>query len=163
MAPVNTRSGGLIKLIFLVHLILSSWGMQSLSSQIPSSYVYYNLVYMVTLLWAIGTDSLDSVIMAFLVNVSNLALDTLTLSLYWPNWVQRKERLYFGFVIANAIIRPITAILLYRIFRDRDTEGTGLRGAFADVFGSGTPSSDNRQGYQNIDTQEPARTGEAAA
>jgi len=156
-SSVNFQSKGLLKIIFLLHLILSSWGMQSSLAQIPSGYVYYNLIYMITLLWAIGSDGTDSVIMAFLVNVCILVLDVLTLSTSWPTWVLRREHLYFGFAIANAVVRPITAFLLYRIFLVRDVNGVGLRGFFADVLGD--ESSSNRQGYRDIDT--PQASGDA--
>ncbi|CAG7727666.1 unnamed protein product, partial [Allacma fusca] len=49
----NNRSVGILKLLFLLHLILSAWGMQSVAVDHPDSYLYYNIIFMASLIWAI--------------------------------------------------------------------------------------------------------------
>ncbi|CAG7828380.1 unnamed protein product, partial [Allacma fusca] len=73
----------------------------------------------------------------------------LTLALYWRTFPW--TRVYFGMAIANAVLRPITCIMLYQLFKVRDVDGVGIGGAFADIIGPLGPvqSGAARQGYQN--------------
>lgn len=70
-----------------------------------------------------------------------------------------RERLYFGLAIANEALRPVAALLLYRVFKERDTENQGIRGVFADVLGSspqagsGSGNSGNQE-YQPLSGQD---------
>jgi len=94
-----------------------------------------------------------------------------------------RHRLYLGFAVTNTILRPVTCFLLYRIFRECDTERGGIRGLFGDVLDtpagilnnfhggrreyrgtSGThdstappPPGTVRSGYQPIDPNDPAK------
>ncbi|CAL8110384.1 unnamed protein product [Orchesella dallaii] len=153
MASKSTASGGLLKVIFLSHLVLSSWGMMS-PFFVPNSYVYYNFIYMLALMWAIGTNNIDSIIMALLINAVIIVLDAFALAYSWPRSASSRETLYFGLAIANEVLRPLAAVLLYRIFKERDTENQGIRGVFADVFGetNGGPNQ-QREGYESIPQQ----------
>jgi len=62
---------------------------------------------------------------------------------------------YFGLAIANAVLRAVTAILLYRLIRDRDTEGVGLKGTFGDITGllNYEGAGGGRKGYEDIEGQ----------
>jgi len=155
-----TASGGLLKVIFLCHLVLSSWGMMSPFS-VPNSYVYYNVIYMIALMWAIASVNIDSIIMALLINSVIIVMDAFALAYSWPRSVSSRERLYFGLAIANEAIRPLAALLLYRIFKERDTENQGIKGVFADVLGnspsgggSGNGGSSGNQEYQPLSGQD---------
>jgi len=145
--------------MFLLHLILSTWGMES-AYTVPTSYLYTNVVLMGTLIWTItSVNSIEPIAMTFLVNIAVFGLDIIALSLYWPGG--RGNRIYLGFAIANTILRPFTCLLLYRIFRERDIEGVGIRGLFLDLLptnaeagGTSAQSSQNpgagHDGYEPI-------------
>lgn len=70
-----------------------------------------------------------------------------------------KERLYFGLAIANEVLRPVAALLLYHVFKERDTENEGIHGIFADVLEGNAPSSSDsrigqeRHGYESLSSQ----------
>ncbi|ODN04347.1 Type-1 angiotensin II receptor-associated protein [Orchesella cincta] len=161
MASKSSASGGLLKVIFLAHLVLSSWGMMS-PFFVPNSYVYYNIIYMLALMWAIATNNIDSIIMALLINAAIIIMDAFALAFSWPRSGSSRERLYFGLAIANEVLRPVAAILLYRVFKERDTENQGIRGVFADVLGETNGASN--QGYESIPQQNaPASAPEASS
>jgi len=150
MTSKSTASGGLLKVIFLAHLVLSSWGMMS-PFFVPNSYVYYNFIYMMALMWTIAANNIDSLIMALLINAVIIIMDAFALAFSWPRSGSSRERLYFGLAIANEVLRPVAAILLYRIFKERDTENQGIRGVFADILGeTNGGSNQQRQGYESI-------------
>jgi len=141
---MSSNPCGLLKIIFLMHLILSSWGMQS-AYTVPTSYLYTNLVFMLVLIWAIGNrGSAEATGMAFLVNATIFVIDVITMSVYWPRG--ERHRLYLGFAIANTFLRPITCLLLYRIFGESDTQGGGIRGLFGDALDMGILSNFNTSG-----------------
>jgi len=161
MAGVETlRSVGILKILFLLHLILSAWSLQAVFADHPDSYIYYNVIFMAALAWAITSKSgIEAASLAILVGITCSVLDILTLSLYWRAPGGGRVRVYLGFAIANAVLRPITGFALYQVFKDRDVEGVGFRGAFADIIGpmgpvqsSSTPqqSSSGPTGYQAV-------------
>ncbi|CAG7816938.1 unnamed protein product, partial [Allacma fusca] len=79
----NNRSVGILKLLFLLHLILSAWGMQSVAVDHPDSYLYYNIIFMASLIWAIvHKTGIESTSLAILITISTTVLDILTLALY---------------------------------------------------------------------------------
>lgn len=74
-----------------------------------------------------------------------------------------RERLYFGLAIANEALRPVAALLLYRVFKERDSENQGIRGVFADVLGNnpsagGAGNGGGNQEYQPLSGQDDGQT-----
>ncbi len=72
--------------------------------------------------------------------------------------------MYFGLAIANEALRPVAALLLYRVFKERDSENQGIRGVFADVLG-GNPSGGSGNGggnqeYQPLSGQDDGQSGQ---
>jgi len=70
-------------------------------------------------------------------------------------------RLYYAFAIANAALRGITALVLYKVFQEVDSGNEGLTGLFGDVTksdGNGKGKSEkpgnSRQGYESVDGQD---------
>lgn len=76
---------------------------------------------------------------------------------FWPRGGPPRERVYYGIGIANAVLRGITALLLFRLFRARDKDDAGMAGVFGDVVGAfnqefGGPAGKGRgrEGYEPI-------------
>ena len=63
-----------------------------------------------------------------------------------------KAKVFLGLAIANAIARPLTGLLLYRLFSERDTEGVGFAGIFTEVTAplAAAGAGATRAGYQGI-------------
>lgn len=51
----------------------------------PTSYLYTNTIFLLSLLWAInGNASMEAIAMSLLINFTLLNLEIVTFTLYWP-------------------------------------------------------------------------------
>ncbi|CAG7833818.1 unnamed protein product [Allacma fusca] len=121
------RSHGLLKIFFLLHIMLSSWGVFSSEPfTAPVSYVYYNVIYMGAIMTAIMSRhfELEPVLMAIFVNIYVIILECITMFLYWP-WesLDSRGRVYFVFSLLNLILRPFTCAVLIALFIARYENG----------------------------------------
>ncbi|EEC07596.1 conserved hypothetical protein [Ixodes scapularis] len=145
-----------LKAIFLLHLLLSLWPLQERWA--PQAYLYYNLVYLLTLAWAIhNKDSEEPVFMALAINLGSIIMDIITLAMSFPSTFT----FCAGMAIVLLLFRPISSILLLRIFNERG-------GRYADLgipnFGGavGGGGLGGRGQYDDIDqttTQSVPKTG----
>ncbi|PNF39591.1 hypothetical protein B7P43_G11047 [Cryptotermes secundus] len=115
----------------------------------PLSYLFYNLLFFLILLWAVHHKESDEPMqMAVAVNAVCLVLDVMVISLYFPRSNEQvvhvvvtglerikeedtnvtvpdslladgSERFSCGMAILNLIIRPFTTLVLYRIYVER--------------------------------------------
>lgn len=142
-----------LKAIFFLHLFLSVWPLEEYWA--PSAYLYYNLAFLLMLLWGIHhKESEEPVFMALVTNLGSILLDIVTLSLRFPP----SFTFCAGMSILNLILRPVTSIYLMRLFNDRG-------GRYADLgipsFG-GAAAAGGRGQYDDIDrptTQSVPKTG----
>ncbi|XP_023701827.1 type-1 angiotensin II receptor-associated protein isoform X2 [Cryptotermes secundus] len=158
-----------LKVVFVVHFILSAWypanssilihdgvlpGKQigifvnmGLGHWCPLSYLFYNLLFFLILLWAVHHKESDEPMqMAVAVNAVCLVLDVMVISLYFPRSNDGSERFSCGMAILNLIIRPFTTLVLYRIYVERANAvgaplptifgGTAQRGPYEDIVGA---------------------------
>ncbi|KAL3197011.1 hypothetical protein MRX96_014861 [Rhipicephalus microplus] len=148
-----------LKAIFLVHLLLTVWPLQE--AWAPQAYLYYNLIYLLMLAWAIHhKDSEEPVFMALAINLGTILMDIVTLGMHFPPPVHilRWFHKIISIAIVNLLFRPVSSVFLLRIFNERG-------GRYADLgipnFAGGVGSSGRGQ-YDDIDqttTQSVPKTG----
>ncbi|KAG5329785.1 ATRAP protein, partial [Acromyrmex charruanus] len=132
-----------LKIIFAIHLLLVSWGMQG--HWCPKSVLVYNLLFFVCIFWAVhNAESDEPLQFAFFINVFSIFLDVIALVLYYPSmFTDGSEKFSAAVMIINLIIRPISSIYLLRI-------GQGRNGNLATVFAPSPAMGYGRQEYEEI-------------
>lgn len=132
-----------LKVIFAIHLILVTWGIQG--SWCPQSVLFYNLLFFVCILWAIHSIESDEPLQfALFINVLSIFLDVITLSVYFPTgYHDAANKFSAALMIINLIARPISSIYLLRI-------GQGRNGNLATVFAPSPAMGYGRQDYEDI-------------
>ncbi|XP_011301735.1 uncharacterized protein [Fopius arisanus] len=130
-----------LKVIFAIHLVLTSWGLQG--HWCPQSALFYNLLFFVCLMWAVhNIESDEPLQFALCVNVLSIFLDVVTLSMYFPqNWAS--EKFSGAVMIINLLVRIVTTISLLRI-------GQARGGTLAAMFPPGPGMEYARQQYEDI-------------
>ncbi|XP_012230872.1 type-1 angiotensin II receptor-associated protein isoform X2 [Linepithema humile] len=140
MPNITNLSHFPLKVIFAIHLILVTWGIQG--SWCPKSVLVYNLLFFVCILWAIhNVESDEPLQFALFINIVAIFLDVITLSVYFPEYGANKFSA--ALMIINLIARPITSIYLLRI-------GQGRNGSLATVFAPSPAMGYGRQDYEDI-------------
>ncbi|KAL4221128.1 hypothetical protein ACF0H5_019387 [Mactra antiquata] len=160
-----------LKLIVFIHFVLTTWGCMC-QGFMPLSYTYMNLFVLSLGVWSIiHHENSDAVLMYLLCHVFSILQDIILLGLYEPRAyatyeapegvpasMKNEYRFSLGMCITNLIIKPITAFLIYRIYRERG-------GSYSDFNIPGVGNlpgfggSPQHGGYDNIDTPPPANTG----
>jgi len=106
-----------IKVVFLVHFVLTAW---AAGHWCPVSYLFYNLIFFVILLWAVhNKESDEPTQMAVAVCAVSIVLDVMVIAMYFPDTVSGSERFSAAMAIMNLILRPFTTLVLYRIYVER--------------------------------------------
>ncbi|XP_023220915.1 type-1 angiotensin II receptor-associated protein-like [Centruroides sculpturatus] len=107
-----------LKVVFFLHFLLTTWALQI--DWLPPSYGYYNLVFLLLIIWSIHyRDSEEPVFMALVVDVAAIILDMISISIYFNHANSHTMRFAIVMSIANIVIRPISAIILLRIYNER--------------------------------------------
>ncbi|KAH9376920.1 hypothetical protein HPB48_002765 [Haemaphysalis longicornis] len=140
-----------LKAIFLIHMLLTVWPLQE--GWAPQAYLYYNLIYLLTLIWAIHhKDSEEPVFMAT-INLGTILMDIVTLGMHFPS----QFTFCAGYPFSAVKKKYIDVVFLLRIFNERG-------GRYADLgipnFAGGV--STGRGQYDDIDqttTQSVPKTG----
>ncbi|XP_011634750.1 type-1 angiotensin II receptor-associated protein [Pogonomyrmex barbatus] len=131
-----------LKIIFAIHLILVTLGMQG--SWCPKSVLFYNLLFFVCIFWAVhNVESDESLQFALFINVLSIFLDIVTLIVYYPVYDNTPNKFSGAFMIMNLIARPISSIYLLRIGQERG-------GSLATVFTPSPATGYDRQDYEEI-------------
>lgn len=106
-----------VNLVALVHFILVCNSL--LTMEFVGAYIFYNLMFFITMIWTIHCkDSLESILLAFLIDYSSVPFDVGYIFVMFRN--MNPWTIFFS--IVNAIIRPFTACLLYKEFIHRGGE-----------------------------------------
>ncbi|XP_049290336.1 type-1 angiotensin II receptor-associated protein-like [Anopheles funestus] len=110
MNSMHTR----LKLVAFVHFILIVLALGS--AWLPSAYLFYNLLYMVALFWAIHCrESIDAVQICAVINGFSFFFDLMGIISYFPS-----HGIFSAvFAILNLVIRPFSLLLLQRELSDR--------------------------------------------
>ncbi|KAK2589092.1 hypothetical protein KPH14_001920 [Odynerus spinipes] len=132
-----------LKMIFAIHMVLVTWGMQGYWC--PKSAMFYNLLFFICLLWAVhNVESDEPLQFALFINVLSIFLDIVTLSLYFPtNPLYASDKFSAAFMIINLIVRAVTSIYLLRI-------GQARGGSLATMFTPCPAMGISRQDYEDI-------------
>ncbi|XP_076032923.1 type-1 angiotensin II receptor-associated protein-like isoform X2 [Oratosquilla oratoria] len=137
--------------IFFVHLTLSVWAGQAL--WMPTSYLFYNFVFLMTLLWCLHhKDSEEPPFMALCVNLICIILDVVSLAIFWPTLQSSASKFSSAVGVIHVMCRPVSSFILYRIVMDRaGTYGNfGLPAGLDSIFAQG---NNHRAPYEDIDNQ----------
>ncbi|RZF43318.1 hypothetical protein LSTR_LSTR001579 [Laodelphax striatellus] len=114
----------LLKLVFAVHFVLISWGVQGYWS--PDSYLFYNLFFLFALIWSIYEKEKEEPLqIAILINVCAILMDVIVIFFYFPligGW----SVLSYSLAILNLVFRPLTTIVMGKNCANR----MGLSGGF---------------------------------
>ncbi|KAB7499826.1 hypothetical protein Anas_04730 [Armadillidium nasatum] len=87
--------------------------------------------------------------MAVCINVISILMDVVVLSMNWPEKSSWGAKSRFGTVcaVSNLLLRPISSIILYRLFQDR----AGTYGNFVMPSGLDSLFGNRRAPYEDID------------
>ncbi|XP_043255924.1 type-1 angiotensin II receptor-associated protein [Colletes gigas] len=130
-----------LKVIFAIHLVLITWGIQG--NWCPKSVMFYNFLFFICLLWAIhNIESDEPLQFAFFINVVSIFFDIITLSVYFPT-TSSSEKFSAGIMIINMIVRILTSVYLVRI-------GQARGGCLATMFASRSAMDFGREDYEDI-------------
>lgn len=131
------------------------------------SYIYMNLFVLSLGVWSIvHHESSEPVLMFLMCHLFSILQDIILLGIYEPRGYalyeqneraqgsQRNEyRFSLGMAIVNLIIKPITAFLIYRIYRERGGSYSDFNiPGVGNLPGFGSPQ---HSAYEDIDTPAP--------
>jgi hypothetical protein len=143
MVDLGILTSAPIKVVFLIHFVLTAWGA---GHWCPVSYLFYNLIFFLILLWTVhNKESDDPTQMAVAVNAVSIVLDVLVIAMYFPDTGNGSERFSAAMAILNLILRPFTTLVLYRIYVERANAtgatvptifGTQQRSPYEDIGGT---------------------------
>ncbi|XP_054265960.1 type-1 angiotensin II receptor-associated protein isoform X1 [Macrosteles quadrilineatus] len=134
-----------LKIIFGVHFILITWGIQGHWS--PDSYFFYNLVFILTLLWGIHCkDKAEPIQIAMVIDGVSVLLDIFAVGMNTPS-VYAGEKFSVAMALLNLALRPITVVLLGRVCADRMGLDDGFPARFGNLFGE----RETRGPYEDIE------------
>ncbi|KAI4495851.1 hypothetical protein M0802_008257 [Mischocyttarus mexicanus] len=143
MPDLSSISHYPLKVIFAIHLVLVTWGIQG--HWCPKSAMIYNLLFFICLLWAVhNIESDEPLQFALFINVLSIFFDIVTLSVYFPTGLPyASEKFSAAFMIINLIMRVVTSIYLLRM-------GQARGGSLATVFTPCPPMGIDRKDYEDI-------------
>jgi len=141
MVDLSIIASAPIKMVFLAHYVLTAW---AAGHWCPVSYLFYNLIFFLLILWAIhNKESDEPTQMAVAVNAVSIVLDVLVIAMYFPDTgTVGSERFSACMAILNLILRPFTTLVLYRIYVER-ANATGA--TVPTIFGA-----QHRSPYEDI-------------
>uniref|UniRef100_A0A182QZ94 Angiotensin II receptor-associated protein n=1 Tax=Anopheles farauti TaxID=69004 RepID=A0A182QZ94_9DIPT len=131
-----------LKLIAFVHFILIVLALGS--SWLPSAYLFYNLLFLVALFWAIHCrESIDAVQICAVINGFSFFFDLMGIISYFPS-----HGIFSAvFAILNLVLRPFSLLLLQRELSDR---GGSFDFGYDGTGGAGG-AGDHPTSYEDID------------
>lgn len=137
-----------LKIVFAVHFVLTTWGIQGYWS--PDSYLYYNLLFLVTLLWAMHSrDREEPVQIAMGIDAVSVILDLFTIGGYFPAH-SLGDKFSVGMAIVNLVFRPISVLILGKICAERMGLDTSFPTRFSNLFGQ-PQATEGRGPYEDIE------------
>lgn len=84
MQQSSTLFNSVLKGIFFIHLVFTSWGLQS--DWAPTSYFFYNLLFMMVLLWGLHQqESEQPIVIAFYFDIVCFVLDIVNVGVFFPS------------------------------------------------------------------------------
>ncbi|CRL04403.1 CLUMA_CG017489, isoform A [Clunio marinus] len=134
---VRIRFIGFVHFTLLVNAMLSHW--------LPPAYMFYNILFLVSILWAIHSrESVDAIHTAAAINFSSFFFDFIIVIAFFPSVGGIWSTI---FAVINLCVRPFSLLLLHKELVDRG-------GDFVLVsVASNNPPNNARtpRSYQDID------------
>lgn len=144
MPALNNIPNFHLKILFLVQLVFIS--LSTMGTWSGSSYLFYNFVLIILLLWGIHRpESEEPIQMALLVNSISILLDVFLLAFCFPGGPYVRDRFSAAMAILLLISRPFSCIYLARIIQER-IGSTGPISNVNNLFSTGRNES-----YEDID------------
>jgi len=143
-----------LKLVFFVHLFLTSWALHG--GWLPLTYAYYNIFFPIILLWSIHhKESEEPVFMAMVLDAMSVLMDIIVLSVSYPSYTSSYQQFTMAIAIFNLILRLVSSLILFRVMNERGGEYNNFNVPnLGGYFGAPGPSGE-RGPYENIDQPVP--------
>ncbi|XP_022190094.1 uncharacterized protein LOC111048504 [Nilaparvata lugens] len=151
MADLNAVPIIPLKLVFAVHFVLISWGIQGVWS--PDSYLFYNLFFLFALIWSIYEKEKEEPLqIAILINFCAILMDIIVILFYFPYHGYVGTVFSYALAILNLVFRPVSTVVMGKNCANR----MGLSGGFYPAtFGTIfdlNPAEVQRNTYEDIDS-----------
>ncbi|KAK4874523.1 hypothetical protein RN001_013883 [Aquatica leii] len=148
MADFSNLPNFHLKLVFVIHFMLIS--LACIGYWAPSSYLFYNFVLIIVLLWAIHkNDSDEPLQLCIFINGMSVILDIIIISMRFPDSHAGSERFSAALSIIHLIIRPFTTIFLVKLLQERSpTPGSGIANLFTGARNRSYEDMDKNTGPQ---------------
>uniref|UniRef100_A0A8D8R6A8 Uncharacterized protein n=1 Tax=Cacopsylla melanoneura TaxID=428564 RepID=A0A8D8R6A8_9HEMI len=125
-----------LKGVFTIHLVLTTWALRA-SWFSQTSYLFYNLVLLITLLWSIHTkDSEEPVHMAIHVNVVSIFLDLFFLITGLGTAYTLGEGFSYIICLIHLVFRLLSIYMLWRVSMERNSLVDPLPAQISNMFNS---------------------------
>ncbi|XP_023327388.1 type-1 angiotensin II receptor-associated protein [Eurytemora carolleeae] len=112
-----------MKLIFLVHFTLLSWGL--LHPWAPEAYEMQGYIFLFLLIWTLlETEGVEHVLVCLAVNIISILLDIIIIAIYFPSHTKNSTAEFSGVMaIFNLIFRVYSSYVLYTEWCTRTGSG----------------------------------------
>jgi len=133
---VRLRIIAYVHFALLVNAMLGHW--------LPSAYMFHNILFMVSLLWAIHCrESVDAIHTAAAINFSSFFFDLIIIIAFFPSSYGVWSTI---FAVVNMAVRPFSLLLLHKELVDR-----GGDFVLVSVIPVSTTNARTPRNYQDID------------
>ncbi|KAF2882726.1 hypothetical protein ILUMI_23459 [Ignelater luminosus] len=150
MADFSSIPNFHLKIVFIAHFMLISFG--SMGYWSSGSYLFYNFILILTLLWSIHRHDADEPLqMAIFINGISIILDIILLAMRFPDDHSASERFSAAMAILHLIVRPFSALYLAKLLQER----SGASGGVGNLF-----SGPRNRSYEDIDRNAPANSNQ---
>ncbi|KAI5755387.1 hypothetical protein M8J77_016403 [Diaphorina citri] len=123
-----------LKGIFTIHLVFTTWVLRCVWL-FSSSYLVYNLMFLITLLWSIHTkDSEEPVHMAIHTNVISIFLDIFFMLTGFGDAYRLGDLFSFLICVIHFLLRFVSVYLLWRISMQRNSLVDPLPPSISNMF-----------------------------
>lgn len=154
-----------LKAIIVVHFILVIWA-SMMEGYLPPVYWAMNLFILSLGVWGVACpESADAILMFLVLHLCSILQDVIFIAIHQPLGYDVFERtnssrvsefrFSTGMSIVNLILKPFTAFLLYRVFKDRGGEYGDFQVPGFPNFGTAPSAGGHGGQYENIDQPVP--------
>jgi len=123
----RSTSDGPLHVVFLVHLVLSSWSMLGFWS--GNKLLLQNTFLLLCILWALQNKSNSSpIILSLLIDIVSILLDIIVLAVWYPHEAKSSEQFSAVMAIFNLIFRVASIYVIYQCWKERRDTFDGIYG-----------------------------------
>jgi len=154
----RSTSDGPLHVVFLVHLVLSSWSMLGYWS--GNKLLMHNVFLLLCILWALHNKTNSSpVILSLLIDIVSILLDIIVLAISYPHEAKSSDQFSAVMAIFNLIFRVASIYVIYQCWKERRDTFDGIYGTttgppHAPSVISGIPAARSASRVSNRPTQQ---------